>query len=114
MASLSLPRVLQQRKTSLELERENFEKFQVTIISTPFFFFFSNFLYFFLPNRQITRFEMLQPLNIYSFRFSLNKEPLTPLITHNVAFVFFFISFYFYKIMRNDSIDIRHFFFIRL
>ncbi|GLH09480.1 uncharacterized protein GBIM_14586 [Gryllus bimaculatus] len=28
MASLSLPRVLQQRKTSLELERENFEKFQ--------------------------------------------------------------------------------------
>lgn len=28
MASLSLPRVLQQRKTSLELEREHFEKFQ--------------------------------------------------------------------------------------
>ncbi|XP_015598215.1 huntingtin-interacting protein 1 isoform X2 [Cephus cinctus] len=28
MASLSLPRVLQQRKTSLDLEREHFEKFQ--------------------------------------------------------------------------------------
>lgn len=31
MASLSLPRVLQQRKTSLEIERENFEKCQVSI-----------------------------------------------------------------------------------
>ncbi|KDR11731.1 hypothetical protein L798_13678 [Zootermopsis nevadensis] len=30
MASLSLPRVLQQRKTSLEQERENFEKCQRT------------------------------------------------------------------------------------
>lgn len=30
MSSLSLPRVLHQRKTSLELERENFEKFQVS------------------------------------------------------------------------------------
>ncbi|KAE8752155.1 hypothetical protein FOCC_FOCC000948 [Frankliniella occidentalis] len=29
MASISLPRVLQPRKSSLELERENFEKFQV-------------------------------------------------------------------------------------
>lgn len=29
MASLSLPRVLQQRKSSLEVEREHFEKFQV-------------------------------------------------------------------------------------
>lgn len=29
MASLSLPRVLQQRKTSVEQERENFEKCQV-------------------------------------------------------------------------------------
>ena len=29
MSSLSLPRVLQPRKTSLEQERENFEKFQV-------------------------------------------------------------------------------------
>lgn len=28
MSSLSLPRVLQPRKTSLELERETFEKFQ--------------------------------------------------------------------------------------
>ncbi|XP_071444494.1 huntingtin-interacting protein 1 isoform X2 [Hetaerina americana] len=33
MASLSLPRVLQQRKTMLELERENFEKFQGISIS---------------------------------------------------------------------------------
>ncbi|XP_046429273.1 huntingtin-interacting protein 1 isoform X1 [Neodiprion fabricii] len=33
MASLSLPRVLQQRKTSLELERENFEKFQQLSVS---------------------------------------------------------------------------------
>ncbi|XKL68500.1 hypothetical protein PGB90_003991 [Kerria lacca] len=33
MSSLSLPRVLQQRKTSLELERENFEKFQAASIS---------------------------------------------------------------------------------
>lgn len=33
MSSLSLPRVLPQRKTSLELERENFEKFQVSFIS---------------------------------------------------------------------------------
>lgn len=29
MASLSLPRVLQTRKTSLEIEREHFEKSQV-------------------------------------------------------------------------------------
>jgi hypothetical protein len=29
MASLSLPRVLHPRKTSLEIERENFEKSQV-------------------------------------------------------------------------------------
>lgn len=33
MASLSLPRVLQPRKSSLELERENFEKFQQVSIS---------------------------------------------------------------------------------
>ncbi|KAL0272699.1 UNVERIFIED_CONTAM: hypothetical protein PYX00_005571 [Menopon gallinae] len=33
MASLSLPRVLQQRKTSLELERENFEKSQTISIN---------------------------------------------------------------------------------
>ncbi|XP_057322825.1 huntingtin-interacting protein 1 isoform X2 [Microplitis mediator] len=33
MASLSLPRVLQQRKTSLDLEREHFEKFQSISIS---------------------------------------------------------------------------------
>ncbi|XP_046399860.1 huntingtin-interacting protein 1 isoform X2 [Ischnura elegans] len=33
MASLSLPRVLQQRKTMLEVERENFEKFQGISIS---------------------------------------------------------------------------------
>lgn len=33
MSSLSLPRVLHQRKTSLELERENFEKFQGVSIS---------------------------------------------------------------------------------
>ncbi|XP_065226702.1 huntingtin-interacting protein 1 isoform X2 [Planococcus citri] len=33
MSSLSLPRVLPQRKTSLELERENFEKFQAASIS---------------------------------------------------------------------------------
>lgn len=33
MSSLSLPRVLQQRKTSLELERENFERFQGVSIS---------------------------------------------------------------------------------
>uniref|UniRef100_A0A1B6E1U0 ENTH domain-containing protein n=1 Tax=Clastoptera arizonana TaxID=38151 RepID=A0A1B6E1U0_9HEMI len=33
MASLSLPRVLQQRKTSLELERESFEKFQAASIN---------------------------------------------------------------------------------
>jgi hypothetical protein len=32
MASLSLPRVLQQRKTSLEQERENFEKCQVCLV----------------------------------------------------------------------------------
>lgn len=32
MASLSLPRVLQQRKTSLEQERENFEKCQVCAV----------------------------------------------------------------------------------
>lgn len=31
MASLSLPRVLQTRKTSLEIERENFEKAQVGV-----------------------------------------------------------------------------------
>lgn len=30
MASLSLPRVLQPRKTSLEIEREQFEKAQVS------------------------------------------------------------------------------------
>ncbi|KAB0794296.1 hypothetical protein PPYR_11135 [Photinus pyralis] len=33
MASLSLPRVLQPRKTSLEVERENFEKSQITAIN---------------------------------------------------------------------------------
>ncbi|KAF5278472.1 hypothetical protein FQA39_LY05961 [Lamprigera yunnana] len=33
MASLSLPRVLQPRKTSLEIERENFEKGQATAIN---------------------------------------------------------------------------------
>lgn len=32
MASLSLPRVLHSRKTSLEIERENFEKAQVRIL----------------------------------------------------------------------------------
>ncbi|KAK4876246.1 hypothetical protein RN001_012668 [Aquatica leii] len=33
MASLSLPRVLQPKKTSLEIERENFEKAQITAIN---------------------------------------------------------------------------------
>lgn len=64
MSSLSLPRVLQQRKTSLEQERENFEKTQVCDFFS--FHLFAFVTYFHRKIERLFLFSYVSKMNIYS------------------------------------------------